>query len=58
MVFSLSTSSELHSFLLMLGCSELCQNFRISSALRAPSNYTHENTAFRGVAGAEQIAPG
>jgi hypothetical protein len=53
MAFSLSTSSVLHSCLLMLGCSELCQNFRISSALRAPSNYTHENKAFRGAADAK-----
>lgn len=58
MAFSLSTSSVLHSCLLMLGCSELCQNFRSSSALRPPSNYTHENIAFRGAADAKHRAPG
>lgn len=42
--FSWSTSCPLHSCLLMLGCSKFCQNFRISSALRLPSNCTHRET--------------
>lgn len=38
MACSWSTSCTVHSCLLMLGCSQFCQNFRISSALRPPSN--------------------
>lgn len=49
MAFSWSTSCPLHSCLLMLGCSEFCQNLRISSALRPPSNCTNrtENPSLR-----------
>lgn len=38
MALSRSTSWAPHSRLLMLGCSQFCQNFRISSAPRPPSN--------------------
>lgn len=40
MAFSWSTSCPVHSCLLMLGCSQFCQNLRSSSALRPPSNCT------------------
>lgn len=54
--FSWSTSCPLHSCLLMLGCSQFCQNFRISSALRPPSNCTNRETQAAGTVARRRLA--
>lgn len=60
MVFSRSSSGRVHSCLLMLGCSQFCQNFRSSSALRPPSNCRDPRGAVTssGRAGERALHPG